>query len=370
MTGKPFSRMKDAKGRYLRDALGRYRYEIYLRLGGRNSKKVHRRLWLKNDDEAHLWIAKIRHDPAATRRITWMEAYEAFCADNPALSPVYLKDMKRAVGWIAKHCGEQVTGTTKAAYSAALRQKAAEASGRTANLYRAMTLSVARWLQEEGIIETIPFEHVAKRPEAASPRTPFRPDEIPAYATALPVPARLLFLGLAACGERVSALANARYSDIDTARGVLWVTKKGGTRRAIPINEALRLVIEQASLAAPNAKTEDGRDFIFFNARGRKWTVKQFDKTVKEAFVRAGLKPKIPHELRHMVGSELADANTSRDVISATLGHERTITADHYVRGRQMDRSALLGLRTWDGALVGHIAAIFGLEAPPPDEIE
>lgn len=319
---------------------------------------------MHSDDEVYLWIAKTRKDPASTDKTTWDDAYFEFKDAHPDLNAVYVRDMKRAVDWISTRCGPVVAATTKAAYAAALRDKAAATSGRTANLYRSMTLSIAHWLQAEGVIEAVPFEHVPRRPEAPCTRTPFLPEQIPAYAAALSMPARLLFLALAACGERVTAIANARVSDIDGDRGLLWVTKKGGARRAVPINEALRLVLDMAHNHAPPLRTAKSAHYIFLNSAGNRWTVKQFDKTCKAAFERAGLPHKIPHELRHMVGAELADANASRDIISATLGHDRTVTADHYVQTRQKEKSATLGMATWDGALLGHIMTAFEQKTP------
>lgn len=358
MLQKAFKKLRDSKGNPIQDAIGRYKYEVHFRLGGRGSRQVKKVLWFKDDDAAALWVAQQRHDPEAVSLLTWDEALKLFLDSKTTLTSKYRKEIARSIQWIAKECDLIVGRTTHVAFASALRQKASETSGRTANKYREHVMSVAQFLHGEGLLPTIPFEATPKRDEKPNIREPFPLKELPRYMDALSVYAKWLFFALAATGERVSALANATWGDINSDKKVLCVTKKGGKRREVPITRTLAIAMSEATevnktLIGTNLQPKT--DHIFLNAHGRPWNEMSFSQYLRKTWISKGLPHRVAHTLRHMVASELADANMERDTISASLGHEQTSTADIYVKNRETVRAAARGLNAWDDVLLSYV---------------
>ena len=87
------------------------------------------------------------------------------------------------------------------------------------------------------------------------------------------------------------------------------------------------------------------------NRTGTRWNMCSFRRNAERAWQKAGLPWFTPHTLRNLAATILADANASRDTISASLGHDQTATADIYVRARDRLRSATFGQKTLSDAI-------------------
>jgi len=138
--------------------------------------------------------------------------------------------------------------------------------------------------------------------------------------------ARRFFLVLCNTGCRLSELANTNVADADLERSRLRVIRKGRRIDFVPINQALRWVIEEEL---------DGRiprptDPLFVNSRGNRYNT--IRKPLETATRRAGVPHTTHHSLRHAYATPLREKGLEIESISKLLGHSTlTVTQNIYV---------------------------------------
>lgn len=187
-------------------------------------------------------------------------------------------------------------------------------------------------------------------PVGDAPQRLLEPPEIARLVTAcdatrhpwLPWIVRLLLL----TGARKGEVLNARWRDIDAARGVLTVpvSKTGRARRIVLGRAALDLLDEIAARAGALGLGALPRDPLFANPdTGLPYTCihRAFDRARR----RAGLPGVRVHDLRHTFASLLVNAGVSLYEVQKLLGHGSVQMTQRYAHLRDTglrDRVALV----------------------------
>jgi integrase len=130
---------------------------------------------------------------------------------------------------------------------------------------------------------------------------------------------RLLIILALNTGMRRGELLKLEASDLDLARGVVWVRNtKSGRDRAVPINSQARPVFGELLAAAARAK------------RARLFTMAEIKKAWHSACDEAKIEDLRFHDLRHTFATRLADAGEDAFTIAALLGHSSIVMASRY----------------------------------------
>jgi len=193
-------------------------------------------------------------------------------------------------------------------------------------------------------------QKMARVPVGDAPQRLLEPPEIARLLAAcdatrhpwLPLIVRLLLL----TGARKGEVLNARWRDIDPARGVLTVpvSKSGRARRIVLGAAALELLDQIADRAQALGQSTLPRDALFTNPEtGLPYTCihRAFDR----ARGRAGLKTVRIHDLRHTFASLLVNAGVSLYEVQKLLGHGSVQMTQRYAHLRDTglrDRVALV----------------------------
>lgn len=132
-----------------------------------------------------------------------------------------------------------------------------------------------------------------------------------------------------ASGLRVSELCSLRLSEVDTVRGFVRVTGKGGKHRLVPFGE---VALEDLAKYGPvRAKWATSTGAIFVSPRGKTLTRQGFWKIVLRYARRAGItKPVSPHKLRHSFATHLLEHGADLRSVQAMLGHASVATTEIY----------------------------------------
>jgi integrase/recombinase XerD len=138
---------------------------------------------------------------------------------------------------------------------------------------------------------------------------------------------RTLTLLLATTGLRLGEAASIRREDIDLEENELRVTGKGGRRRTVPL---LPQTAEALSKYMTRSKTDP--PFLFpGDTRTGHMNIHNFEKTLRRACQRAGVRPFTPHQLRHLYATHMLRNGAKLEVVSRILGHTSVgVTADIY----------------------------------------
>lgn len=157
-----------------------------------------------------------------------------------------------------------------------------------------------------------------------------------------------IIIALAHTGQRISELANLRWSDVDFEHGLIWITndRSNGTSgrpvrrtknrcdRSIPIHEELLKVL------CGIAKSKDGH--VFRGPRNGKLKpdvvrialIRDVIKPLKKRFPTAegaiGFEQGRLHSFRHFFCSASANAGTPEAVVMSWLGHKSSAMLRHY----------------------------------------
>lgn len=345
-------RLRGSDGRLERDAQGRYHYEMTFRQGKRQCR---RRAWFPDDAAALTYVQQERGDPGAPP-VTWQQCLDLYLSVS-AITPGYEKDVKKAVGQVEK-LAPCPADCSLQSFSAWVRTCAKETTGRTANKHRAAVLSVVHTAQEHGLLRTVPFEKAPTMPHRALERAPWPVEELPKYLAVMGPELRLPLLLIALTGERLRAILNVRWRDVDLQAGSMVVTKKGGRRRTILLTESMRAVFVQAEATWPRVEEAD---YVFRNTRRRPWQATAFCHAMNRACdqQKPPLARRTAHQLRHLMGDTAAGLNFNRDMIQAALGHDNPETAAHYIHP-EAERAREVHESVARATLLQHIAGFLG----------
>lgn len=133
-------------------------------------------------------------------------------------------------------------------------------------------------------------------------------------------------------GMRISELTGLRHKNVDFLSDLVRVFGKGSKERIIPLGsyakEALRIYYEykkEKSLPA------DDNDFIFYNLKGGKISVRGIRLIVDEYLKKMALKQgRSPHSLRHSFATHLLNGGADLKIVQELLGHVSLSTTQIY----------------------------------------
>ncbi len=157
------------------------------------------------------------------------------------------------------------------------------------------------------------------------------PEEVRRLLAAVGPPRQRLMLRLAyGCGLRLGEVMHLRVTDIDSARGLLWVRAgKGNKDRGVPLPACL--------LAELRAYWQAHRpaDYLFANRQGKPLHGAVLQRALGQALVASGLtKPATVHTLRHCYATHLLEAGTDLPTLQRLLGHNHVQTTMRYLHLR------------------------------------
>ena len=195
-----------------------------------------------------------------------------------------------------------------------------------------------RFLVAEGLTKTDPTEHLGsmrlgkKLPTVLSQEEVSRLLETPDVETALGIRDRAMLEFMYATGVRVSELLALHLPSLLLDAGVTRVWGKGAKERMVPIGaKAVTWTKRYLDEVRPQIATEDSRDLVFLNWRGKPlsrmglWKV--LDGYVKAAQITKNVSP---HTLRHSFATHLLEGGANLRAVQEMLGHADISTTQIY----------------------------------------
>jgi len=326
------TRELDKQGNPKRDYTGRFRYLFRFRRGGRSTSK---RVWARDDREAQQLLALEQNK---LHQIQWGLALKMFLEAKPDIVHKYQLDMTAQVNRLIQFLGDKyLDDTTHREMVAHLNNYRQQVCGRTVNKARTILLTLARWCRSQGLIETIPFEHVPTVQHRAKTRIPPPIEKLPQYLDALDETTRPIIEMLAFTGARSTAFCRFMMDDIHPDH--ILIHEKGGVDRTILLDDTLRMILEKAYAARRN-KNYSGQ-FVFVNTRNNPWTAEKLLRACQRKWKHAGLEPILIHELRHL-WTTIAASHFGASMVQAGRGDRSRATAERYTHLRPQD-AAIVG---------------------------
>lgn len=277
----------------------------------------------------------------------------------------YLRDITGWLGWLAEHDTDPLAVTEPdTAYWARHLEAAGLSASTVARKLSAMS-SWYQWLARNGHVERNPAASLA-RPEVdrdTSTTPGLTKDQALAFIAAADQdkgPQRLRTSALVTViifsGARTSEVTAADIEDLGTDRGhrVLWVTRKGGKRRALvlppPAAERLNAYLAgREDVEHLPAVTADGAPRphrpLFVTRHGQRLYEADIRETIQRLGKAAGLPEDLtrrlgPHAVRHTFATLYLDAGGSMRDLQDAMGHADPRTTRRYDRARYtLDRS-------------------------------
>ena len=202
-----------------------------------------------------------------------------------------------------------------------------------------LILACHGWCRKRGLIQSIPFEHSPKPDARLKTKLPAKLDDYNDYLKALPIHLALVWEMLGLTGMRIGGACSLLESDIGV--DTFTITTKGNQRVTYPITQPIRKVIDRARKWKRKLKFSKS-PYLFCNTVGGRWTSTTLGRRFNEEGKRRNLPPVTAHQIRHMAGTLMGEANLSENIIMAGLGHlDRKSTQVYVDKTQNMRRQAL-----------------------------
>lgn len=280
---------------------------------------------VKDRDASALWSLLECHLPSVSR-------------SGMAVSPNTLATYRHAVmDWLT-WCADQGVGLLRPGDHAVrwLLHLQSQHSAKTVQLRLTAVRALYAALRWTGVTDARVFEGVKSRPDptpAWDKREPYTLEELAAMlAAAGPIDRAIITLG-AHSGLRASEIAALRWEQIDLgAHSVQVLLGKGGKNRTVPLSGSCMAALSEMGRPV-------GGGAVFGFGRRAVW------ERVKNAALRAGVRPRGAHSLRHAAGTELYRAGISLEQVARHLGHSDVSTT--LVYAKLADKAARDVLSSW-----------------------
>ena len=137
---------------------------------------------------------------------------------------------------------------------------------------------------------------------------------------------------LYATGMRVSELIRIRWSDFDSALGIVRCLGKGNKERLIPVGKSALSAVETYLRGSRASFCKDGREtFLFLNHSGKPLSRVGFWKILAAYGRHAGMSVRLtPHLIRHSFATHLLERGADLRSIQLMLGHSDISTTQVY----------------------------------------
>lgn len=143
---------------------------------------------------------------------------------------------------------------------------------------------------------------------------------------------RTLIETLYATAIRRGELWHLVLSDLDIAKGRLYIHGKGGKERIVPITRSalawLRIYLKDAR---PYLAKDLHTDALFLNSCGRPYAIGPLAKLMKQLRQKTGINPLTAHMFRHSCATHLMQAGVSLRYIQLFLGHSYITSTQQYL---------------------------------------
>tara|TARA_R100001530_G_scaffold135897_2_gene114427 strand:+ start:5480 stop:6661 length:1182 start_codon:yes stop_codon:yes gene_type:complete len=322
--GKRSSRSKAAKRSKGRHTFYHYEIVVWKTVQGKR-KQLRRRGWYLDDGEAEDAELKLKDAPL-TEGATWSETSRAFMeAFNGKRSPIYLRDIGRALNRFIDLQGDQPVASTQIADVVPLFDSLKSRAAQTA--HTALN-RVGKWLRSRGEPGEFQFLHAPKPEHNGEGRQAATPEQFMAIYHILPEEMKHLWFAIGMTGSRFTAMAEVTDDDIDGK--YITTISKNSKEIKFRITPEVKSAIDAGR--AYRVKTSK---YIWPNQNGREWSSNRFCKRLTRRTKSAEVVHVTPHQLRHMFGTVAAELNYSPDMIQAAMGHDTRASAEVYVDHHQ-----------------------------------
>jgi integrase/recombinase XerD len=156
---------------------------------------------------------------------------------------------------------------------------------------------------------------------------------VPDLSDPLALRDRVILEVLYSTGIRRSELAALKVTDVDSARGTVFVRQgKGRKDRFVPIGErALAWIQKYLDEVRPDLVVDPSEPHLFLGKDGRVLSVDQLTGRVREYFEKAGItKPGACHLFRHTMATLMLDNGADVRILQELLGHTKLDTTQIY----------------------------------------
>jgi integrase/recombinase XerD len=136
------------------------------------------------------------------------------------------------------------------------------------------------------------------------------------------------------CGLRASELVSLKISDINEARGVMYIRGKGRKERIVPYVGALKETVRRY-ITESRPKLAGGGDsgYLFLSKNGKPMNRQDFWNIIRQRGARAGIASSRlhPHALRHSFATHLQSRGMDLRTLQELLGHSSIATTEKYL---------------------------------------
>jgi len=195
------------------------------------------------------------------------------------------------------------------------------------------------WLEQTGQISCNPISNIKFKSPQGNPREPLSQKEILELFEAAQTSKETAILHLFySCGLRRTEAENLNTSDIHFSKNLLYVREgKGAKRRAIPINEKVKIELENylinCKLLMVNCKCKDA---YMVNNNGDRMRGNSYNKILKQLLAKAEItKEASLHHLRHSIATHLLENGLSIEFVRDFLGHSHLEATQIYAKVNQ-----------------------------------
>lgn len=138
---------------------------------------------------------------------------------------------------------------------------------------------------------------------------------------------RMMLSVVYGCGLRSGELLNIKPTDIDSSRGIIFISQgKGRKDRIVPLpQKLLKPLREYYKAYRPTNWLFEGQK------KGRPYSPKSLQSVLKQAVAKAGIRKNVTlHWLRHSYATHLLESGTDLRYIQQLLGHKSSRTTEIY----------------------------------------
>jgi integrase/recombinase XerD len=192
------------------------------------------------------------------------------------------------------------------------------------------------WLEQTEIITENPMSNLRFKQAKVNPSEPLSPNEITVLFSATETDRERAILHLFySCGLRRTEAENLNTADIHFAKNIVYVRAgKGAKRRAIPINETIKLVLENYY---KNERIHSDEKAFILNQHNTRMKGDQYNNLLKRIIQKTNNPPLegreiTLHHLRHSIATHLVENGLKIEFIRDFLGHSHLEATQIYAK--------------------------------------
>ena len=139
-------------------------------------------------------------------------------------------------------------------------------------------------------------------------------------------------------GIRVTALTEINVEDVDLENNIIKVTDKRNKTTDFPMNDTLRLYIEDWLIRRKEMFGEDCSNALFLSNQRKRMTSNTVNYLIKKYTTGIKDKPISPHKLRASFATNLYEATGDIQLVQEAMNHTDVSTTQLYVQSSDRNR--------------------------------